>query len=481
MTVQATAPAVQEFLQASQFAKAGDCAQDAALSDGGANNASNEFKKLLSSMRQMRNGAQGENSADKKNFISAIVKNAVPSGESGILLEIEPPEGGEAPEEQIQEPDLQERAASRFDPDVILGISRETETAGDARLPENEGNTENVESAEEDEKENSSGRKTVADTPEEARKPALPEDIPIIDACAGRIASEATRFVLSKPAKETDAGETKPILNENEPVEYSIPENTPKISADARAKGGVPEGGAIAGENARAVAAGRAEDEPGDVLETSEAHNEKSGKTRPNAEKAAASQGEKTASGREALSAEGISYGKSSIQTEVLTGTGAERASLGPDVRPFSPSPAVYSLRSGNKFGEGIVSVIELMRKDGSPETRIVVEPPALGRIDVSLRSSSNGLEAFFRVENEDLKQMVQLQLDLLKTSLQAQGIHVSGLTVDIRNNEGQKGRDPGAPKKGRGAGRADADDDIAEGTNIARLDLEKGLLHWVA
>jgi hypothetical protein len=75
---------------------------------------------------------------------------------------------------------------------------------------------------------------------------------------------------------------------------------------------------------------------------------------------------------------------------------------------------------------------------------------------------------------------MVQFHLDSLKTSLQAQGIHVSALAVDIRNSEEQKGRYSGAPKKGRRVEAADGGDDMAE-TRIARLDLENGLLHWVA
>ncbi|MDR3281076.1 MAG: flagellar hook-length control protein FliK [Synergistaceae bacterium] len=139
-----------------------------------------------------------------------------------------------------------------------------------------------------------------------------------------------------------------------------------------------------------------------------------------------------------------------------------------------------YALRSADAFGEGLKSVVEFMRNDSATEARIVVAPPALGRVDISLSSTSAGIEAAFKVDNEELKSMVQQQIDSLKASLQAQGIHVSGLTVDIRNNDSRQGRnEPYAQKKNR-RGASDNDDEI-DTTRIIRLDLEKGLLHWVA
>ena len=153
------------------------------------------------------------------------------------------------------------------------------------------------------------------------------------------------------------------------------------------------------------------------------------------------------------------------------------------ETRPLASDARVYTLTSGDKFGEGLRYMLTLMRQDGSAEARIVVEPPALGRVDISLRSSTNGVEANFKVDNEELRQMVQKQMDSLKESLQAQGIHVSGLTVDIKNNEGERDRGGmGASKKGRRQPRfALEDEDAGDETRILRLDLERGLLHWVA
>jgi hypothetical protein len=145
----------------------------------------------------------------------------------------------------------------------------------------------------------------------------------------------------------------------------------------------------------------------------------------------------------------------------------------------------IYELDGGDALGDGLRSVIQFMKNDGVNEARIVVEPPSLGRVDVSLQSGANGVEAVFKVDNDALKQMLQQHLDALKESLQAQGIHVSNLAVDIKyKDERSRGDVYGARGKTRRAGRAESGDgevDSGEITRLARIDLEKGLLHWVA
>lgn len=143
---------------------------------------------------------------------------------------------------------------------------------------------------------------------------------------------------------------------------------------------------------------------------------------------------------------------------------------------------STYSLNAESPLGDGMRSVLEFMRNDGINEARIVVEPPSLGRVDVSLQASGTGVEAVFKVDNESLKQILQQQLDILKTSLEAQGIHVSNLAVDIKNRDDQKGRPDlygGRAKARRADGIVDADGENEP--RLARIDLEKGLLHWVA
>ncbi len=158
------------------------------------------------------------------------------------------------------------------------------------------------------------------------------------------------------------------------------------------------------------------------------------------------------------------------------------------EVRPAATStlgqPGVsYSLDPNDAFGDGVTTMLQFLRDEGISEARIVVEPPALGRIDVSLQATASGVEAVFKVDNEHLKQVLQQQLDSLKNSLEAQGIHVSGLAVDIKNRDDHRRQDAqGTNRKVRRVGGVEgAGDEDGEEPRLVRLDLEKGLLHWIA
>lgn len=144
----------------------------------------------------------------------------------------------------------------------------------------------------------------------------------------------------------------------------------------------------------------------------------------------------------------------------------------------------VYEMSREDAFRDGLGTVLEFMRTDETQEARIVVEPPALGHIDISLRATEAGMEAHFKVDNEHLKQMVQQHLDILKTSLQTQGIHVTHIAVDIKNKDEQNSGQGAARSKGKkGRSIAGVDGVEEEGERdmqLVRLDLEKGLLHWI-
>jgi flagellar hook-length control protein FliK len=162
--------------------------------------------------------------------------------------------------------------------------------------------------------------------------------------------------------------------------------------------------------------------------------------------------------------------------------SGTDETANAPRTPMMTLPGSTYELGGESPLGDGMRSVLEFMKNDGINEARIVVEPPSLGRVDVSLQASGAGVEAVFKVDNEALKQILQQQLDLLKTSLEAQGIHVSNLAVDIKNRDDQKGRPDLYGNRGK-TRRADGIADIGgeDEPRLVRIDLEKGLLHWVA
>ncbi|MCF7935525.1 MAG: flagellar hook-length control protein FliK, partial [Synergistales bacterium] len=140
-------------------------------------------------------------------------------------------------------------------------------------------------------------------------------------------------------------------------------------------------------------------------------------------------------------------------------------------------------------FNQGVARVVRFVSTADGHRARIVVEPPALGRVDVSLRSTQGGIEATLRVDSEALKQAVQGQLGELRNTLQQQGVEISELSVDVRQQEEhqspyqQNGAGTGKGQRGKnGAFRRDGDETEEDETALeAQLDLERGVLHWVA
>lgn len=129
----------------------------------------------------------------------------------------------------------------------------------------------------------------------------------------------------------------------------------------------------------------------------------------------------------------------------------------------------------------GLVNVVRFIRADGVQKANIIVDPPALGRISVEITSSSSGVEASIKVASEQIRQLVQDQLSLLRMNLAEQGVQVSEFTVDVQQDSQQNGRnsqEENNNQNGRTGAIAGAEE---EDTEEFRVDLEEGLLYWVA
>ena len=149
-------------------------------------------------------------------------------------------------------------------------------------------------------------------------------------------------------------------------------------------------------------------------------------------------------------------------------------------------SPEPLNLRGPENFTQstgvrdGITNVVRFIRADGVQKARVIVDPPALGRISVELTSGTSGVEASIKVSSEQIRQLVQDQLSELRMNLSQQGVQVAEFTVDVQqdnsgsqNQQGQQQNNPYMNFLG------DADDDSE--TEEFRIDLEEGLLYWVA
>ena len=150
-------------------------------------------------------------------------------------------------------------------------------------------------------------------------------------------------------------------------------------------------------------------------------------------------------------------------------------------------APMPLNLRTAESFPqaqsvrlrEGITNVVRFIRADGVQKARVVIDPPALGRVSVELTSGTSGVEASIKVASEQIRQLVQEQISQLRMNLSQQGVQVSEFTVDVQqDNSGNHGQQGQQQNTSRFGFMDDSDDDEAEDF---RIDLDEGLLYWVA
>ena len=147
--------------------------------------------------------------------------------------------------------------------------------------------------------------------------------------------------------------------------------------------------------------------------------------------------------------------------------------------------PMPLNLRSAENFSQaatlrdGLTNVVRFIRADGVQKARVVVDPPALGRVSVELTSGTSGVEASIKVASEQIRQLVQDQISQLRMNLSQQGVQVAEFTVDVQqDNSGNHGQQGQEHNSGSFGFVDDSEDDEAEDF---RIDLNEGLLYWVA
>ncbi|MDR1978417.1 MAG: flagellar hook-length control protein FliK [Synergistaceae bacterium] len=129
---------------------------------------------------------------------------------------------------------------------------------------------------------------------------------------------------------------------------------------------------------------------------------------------------------------------------------------------------------------EGLDNVVRFIRSSGEQKAALIVDPPALGRVSVELTSTATGLEASIKVGSEQVRQLVQDQIVQLRLSLAQQGVQLTHFSVDVQqDNSGHRQQDRNTGQRRQfgipGGGEED------EEQTIFRVDLDRGLLYWVA
>jgi hypothetical protein len=128
---------------------------------------------------------------------------------------------------------------------------------------------------------------------------------------------------------------------------------------------------------------------------------------------------------------------------------------------------------------EGLDNVVRFIRTSGEQKAALIIDPPALGRVSVELVSSTTGLEASIKVGSEQVRQLVQDQLEQLRLSLAQQGVELTHFSVDVQQDNGRRQQQDTDQRRRPTSVPSGGEDD--EDQTIFRVDLDRGLLYWVA
>ena len=141
-----------------------------------------------------------------------------------------------------------------------------------------------------------------------------------------------------------------------------------------------------------------------------------------------------------------------------------------------------YDFTQAETLRDGLVNVVRFVRADGAQRANVIVDPPAIGRVTVELTTSTSGVEASIKVASEQVRQLVQEQITELRMTLAQQGVQVTQFAVDVQQDDGRRQQGSEQEERRRRGGRRVGRVEEAEDAPMEfRVDLEQGLLHWVA
>ncbi len=148
------------------------------------------------------------------------------------------------------------------------------------------------------------------------------------------------------------------------------------------------------------------------------------------------------------------------------------------------PSELLLQARGAEAMARGMAETIHVIRRRDGHRGTVEVSPPELGQVRITVDSSGDAVQVHLRVDSAEVRDMLQQNSDVLKNALESQGLNLTDMSVDVGQQEG--GRDSGAGEAfgDEGFSRGDSDPGFAEEQEedvMTRLDLERGVLYWVA
>ncbi|MCL2767220.1 MAG: flagellar hook-length control protein FliK [Synergistaceae bacterium] len=159
-----------------------------------------------------------------------------------------------------------------------------------------------------------------------------------------------------------------------------------------------------------------------------------------------------------------------------------ERSMISDSSPKLQPQQMDLVNRGPSAFSEGLKNVVRFIHTGGLTKATLIIDPPALGRVNIEIISTDNGIETILKVSNEQVKMLVEDHINQLKQNLEQIGVKLAEVTVDIQQDKGNS-RDQASNNKSRKTrlGAAEEEESEAERIEAFRVDLRKGLLHWIA
>ena len=86
-----------------------------------------------------------------------------------------------------------------------------------------------------------------------------------------------------------------------------------------------------------------------------------------------------------------------------------------------------------------VVRSIAALARSGTNEMRLQLQPPELGELELSIRTTDGVVRGEILVSSLEVKQLLESQMDRLRLSMAASGLELEGIDVELANDSGSE------------------------------------------
>ena len=118
-----------------------------------------------------------------------------------------------------------------------------------------------------------------------------------------------------------------------------------------------------------------------------------------------------------------------------------------------------------------VVRSIAALARSGTNEMRLQLQPPELGELELSIRTTDGVVRAEIIVSSAEVKQLLESQLERLRQSLAESGLELADINVQVGGNDNssqQPGQEFAQERDGADGGLADSGSGAADATEGA-------------